>query len=110
MALEIIPPGAALGAEIRGVSVTDNAVESVGGDDEVGVRAQTFNVVIGSRARSATLGGRRFLAAKLIAENGRNILEGGDRDRDRATEDDFGGMDGGGVAWIGDGKPIVTFR
>ena len=59
-------------------------------------------------ARRAALPGRRFLAAKLLAENGRDILEGRDLDRHGSAKDDFGGVDSGGVARVGDGKPIVT--
>src|SRR5450759_4667173 len=72
--------------------------------------AQTFNVVIGAGASRSTIPRRRFLAAKLLGENGRDILEGGNLDRYSAAKDDFGGMDGGGVAWVGEGKPMVTFR
>ncbi len=71
--------------------------------------AETFNVVLGSGARGPPVPGRWFLAAKLLAENSRDILEGGDLDQNRCAKDDFGGADSGGVARVGDGKLILTF-
>ena len=48
--------------------------------------------------------------AKLLAENGRNILEGGDLDRHGGAKHDFGGVDGSGIARVCDGKPKVALR
>ena len=72
--------------------------------------AQTFNIVVGAAARRSTVPGRCFLAAKLLAENRRNVLEGSDVDRHCSAKDDFGGVDGGGIARVGDGQPIGAFR
>ena len=71
--------------------------------------AQTFNVVVGAAARRSAIPRCCFLTAKLLAKNRRNILEGRDVDRHRSAKDDFGGVDGGGIARVGDGEPIGAF-
>ena len=88
------------GAQLDGLF--EQTVDGAHDRRAAGEIAQALDVVVGARALRVLR--RGFFAAETLAENDRDVFEGGDGEGDLAAKNDFGGAGGGAIAGIGDGE------